>query len=184
MSSANPAASPLASPPTSPAVPPSSPSPLSPEALGYRIPSLTYRIFVGGLRMILSFVFFVALPVAALTYVHARGIPIPVSIAAVTGWGIALLVLSAVRYVLKPTIAFGPLSVVLALVFFLYLYYLLSLSPYRLVLPGGTVSVAAGYSLFIEILMVAALVEMLAGFLVTVEDLWSPRERLPFDYPV
>lgn len=159
-------------------------APLSPEALGYRIPSLPYRILIAALRAVLSFVFFVAVPVAALAYIHSRGIAIPVSIAAVTTWGIVLLALSAAKYVLKPTVAYGPLSVALALVFFLYLYYLLSLSPYRFVVPGGTVSLAAGYALFIEILMIVPVVEMIAGFLTTVEDLWSPRERLPFDYPV
>lgn len=157
--------------------------PATPETLGYRIPSLPYRIVIAVLRAFLSFVFFVAIPVAALAYVHSRGLAIPVPIAAVTTWGVVLLVLSAARYILKPTAAYGPLSIALDGVFFGYLYYLLLLSPYRFVVPGGSVSLAAGYSLFIEILMIVPAVGILAGILTTIEDVSHPKERLPFDYP-
>ena len=155
----------------------------TPEAAGYRIPSLAYRIIVAALRLILSFVLFVGLPVALLAYVHSRGINIPISIAAVTAWGIVLLSLSAARYVLKPTVAYGPLSILLSAVFFAYLYYLVTLSPYRFVIPGGSATVAAGYSMFLEILMIVPVVGMIAGILTTIEDISSPKERLPFDYP-
>ena len=154
-----------------------------PAALPYRIPSLAYRILIAGFRVVLSFVFLVALPVAVLAYVHARGVAIPVSLAAVTTWGLVLLVLSAARYVLKPTGAFGPLSIALSGVFLAYLYYLVLLSPYRFVLPGGGASLAAGYSMFLEILMIVPAMGILAGILTTVEDVAHPGERLPFDYP-
>lgn len=162
---------------------PTTATPPTPEGPGYRIPSLGYRILVATLRLIVSFVLLVALPVALLAYVHSRGIDIPISIAAVTTWGAVLLTLSAARYVLKPTIAYGPLSIVVGAVFFLYLVYLVSLSPYRFVLPGESVSVAAGYSLVLEILMIVPILDMIAGTLTTIEDAASPRERLPFDYP-
>ncbi len=155
----------------------------SPEVIGYRVPSLGYRILIAALRMIASFVLFVALPVAVLGYVHSRGLAIPISIAAVTTWGLVLLALTAARYILKPTVAYGPLSIAVAAVFFAYLYYLVSLSPYRFVLPGGSASIAAGYSLFLELLMIVPVVEMIAGVLTTIEDVAWPRERLPFDYP-
>jgi len=162
---------------------PTAVAPPTPEVLGYRIPSLAYRVLVAALRLILSFILFVGLPVALLAYVHSRGIAIPVSIAAVTTWGVVLLALSAARYVLKPTAAYGPLSILVSAVFFAYLYYLISLSPYRFVLPGGSASVAAGYSMFLEILMIVPVVDLIAGILTTVEDFAYPRERLPFDYP-
>jgi len=158
-------------------------APPAPPALPYRIPSLAYRILIAGFRVILSFVFFVALPVAVLAYVHSRGVAIPISIEAVTTWGLVLLVLSAARYVLKPTVAFGPLSVALSGVFLAYLYYLVLLSPYRFVIPGGSASLAAGYSMFLEILMIVPALGILAGILTTVEDVAHPGERLPFDYP-
>jgi hypothetical protein len=148
-----------------------------------RIPSLAYRIIIAGLRLVLSFVLFVAVPVALLGYVHSRGLAIPISIAAVTTWGVVLLALSAAQYVAKPTVAYGPLSILVSGVFLAYLYYLVSLSPYRFVFPGGGASVAAGYSTFLEILMIVPAVELLAGILTTIEDFASPGERLPFDYP-
>jgi hypothetical protein len=151
--------------------------------MGYRIPSLAYRILVAALRLIASFVLFVALPVAVLAYVHSRGLAIPISVAAVTTWGAVLLALTGARYILKPTVAYGPLSIAVAAVFFAYLYYLVLLSPYRFVLPGGSASIAAGYSLFLELLMIVPVVEMIAGVLTTIEDVAWPRERLPFDYP-
>ena len=155
----------------------------TPLQLGARIPSLGYRILIAALRLILSFVVFVALPVAVLAYVHSRGLAIPVSIAAVTTWGLILLVLTAARYILKPTVAYGPLSIAVAAVFFAYLYYLVLLSPYRFVLPGGSASIAAGYSEFLELLMIVPAVEIIAGILTTIEDAVHPGERLPFDYP-
>ena len=151
--------------------------------LPYRVPSLAYRILIAGFRVILSFVFFIALPVAVLAYVHSRGLAIPISIAAVTTWGLLLLILSAARYILKPTVAFGPLCIAVSGVFLAYLYYLVLLSPYRFVLPGGSASLAAGYSMFLEILMIVPAVEIIAGILTTIEDVAHPGERLPFDYP-
>jgi len=158
-------------------------APRTTEVVGYRVPSLGYRILVAGFRLILSFVAFIALPVTVLAYVHSRGVAIPVSIAAVTLWGLALMVLSAARYVLKPTVAYGPLSIAVAGVLFAYLYYLVILSPYRFVVPGGSASVAAGYSTFLEILMIVPAVDFFAGILTTIEDAAHPKERLPFDYP-
>ena len=156
-------------------------APAPTPALPYRVPSLAYRILIAGFRLILSFVFFVAVPVAVLAYVQSRGVAIPVSIAAVTTWGLALMVLSAVRYVAKPTVAYGPLSIVISGVFFAYVYYLILLSPYRFILPGGSASLAAGYSMFLEILLIVPALGILAGIMTTVEDVAHPKERLPFD---
>jgi len=153
------------------------------EALGYHIPSLGYRILVAGLRLIPAFFLLVALPAAALTFLSSQGISLPISVFAVTAWGIALIALGAARYVLKPTRAYGPVSILASLVALLYLFYLVSLSPYRLVLPGGTASVVAGYALFLELLMILPAIGIVVGILVTIEDARSRTERLPFDFP-
>lgn len=153
------------------------------EVVGYKVPSLGNRILVAGLRLIVSFVVLITVPVAVLTYVHSRGIAIPVSVAAVTTWGIVILALGAARYVLKPTVAYGPLSILVSGAFLAYLYYLVLLSPYRFVVPGGTASIAADYSMFLELLMIVPAVGILAGVLTTIEDVAHPKERLPFDYP-
>lgn len=165
----------------------SAPKPTPPAAAppyAYHVPSLGYRILVAALRLIPGFLLLVALPVAALTFVSAHGIALPISVAAVIAWGIVLLALGAARYVLKPTPAYGPLSIAVSLVGLLYLLYLSSLSPYRLVIPGGSASIAAGFAMFLELLMIIPAIGIVVGALITLEDARSPKERLPFDYPV
>lgn len=153
------------------------------EGPGYRIPSLGYRIVIAALRMIPTFIVLVALPVAALTFLNSRGIALPISTYAVTVWGIVLIALGAARYVLKPTPAFGPLTIVISTVSLLYLYYALLLSPYRFVVPGGTDSLAVGYSTFLELVMIVPAIGLVVGVLTTMEDARSRTERLPFDFP-
>jgi hypothetical protein len=159
------------------------PRPAAPEAAPARIPSLSYRILVAALRLIPGFLLLVALPAAVLTFVNSRGYAIPISVFAVTAWGVALLVIGAAQYVLKPTRAYGPLSIAYSSVGLLYLYYALSLSPYRVSLSGGTASFAAGYGTFLEVLMIVPALGIVSGLLTTIEDARSPTERLPFDFP-
>ena len=153
------------------------------ERTGYQIPSLGYRILMAGLRMIPSFLLLVLLPVAALLYVNARGYALPISVDAVALWGILLVAIGAAQYVLKPTAAYGPLSILYSAVGLAYLAYAITLSPYRFVLPGGTATIAAGYATFLELLLIVPALGVLSGLLTTIEDLRWPRERLPFDYP-
>jgi hypothetical protein len=144
---------------------------------------LGYRIVIAGLRIIPTFLLLIALPVAAITFLNSRGIAVPITAYAVTVWGIALIALGAARYVLKPTAAFGPLTIAISGVSLLYLYYAIQLSPYRFVVPGGTVSVAAGYSTFLELVMIVPALGVVVGILTTIEDSRSRTERLPFDFP-
>jgi hypothetical protein len=156
---------------------------LAREVAGYRIPSLGYRIVVAALRLIPIFFLLVALPVAALSFLSSRGIALPLSTFAVTVWGLLLIALGTARYILKPTPAYGPLSIAASLVTAFYVLYAISLSPYRFVLPGGSASVQAGYSLFLELVLIVPVIGIVVGVLVTIEDARSPKERLPFDYP-
>lgn len=153
------------------------------EAGGYLVPSLGHRILVATLGLIPSFFLVIALPVAALTFVSAQGIAVPIPVDAVIVGGVLLLGLGAARSILKPTAAYGPLSIATSLVALLYLAYLVSLSPYRFGIPGGSASVAAGYSTFLELAMIVPALGVLAGILTTWEDAHAPKERLPFDYP-
>jgi hypothetical protein len=163
---------------------PSRASAVSGETGGYHIPSLGYRILVAALRFILSFFLLVALPVAALSFVNSRGIALPISTTAVAVWGLLLLALGTARYLAKPTRTYGPLTVATSFVSLLYLVYALGLSPYRFVVPGGSASITAGYSMFLELAMIIPAIGILVGLLTTVEDAGAPKERLPFDFPV
>jgi len=155
----------------------------APEAAPVRIPSLGRRILLAALRLIPSFLLLIALPTAALSYVSSRGYDIPVSVYAVTVWGALLIAIGVAQYVSKPTVAYGPLSIAYSAVVLLYLDYLRSLSPYRFVIPGESASLTAGYSMFLELLMIVPAMGIVAGLLITVEDIRSPKERLPFDFP-
>jgi len=156
---------------------------VSRETGGYQVPSLGYRILVAALRLIPSFFLLVALPVAALSFVNSRGIALPISTTAVLVWGLVLLALGTVRYIAKPTRAYGPLMIATSFVSLLYLVYALGLSPYRVVVPGGSASITAGYSMFLEVAMIIPTIGILVGLLTTVEDARTPEERLPFDFP-
>jgi len=151
---------------------------------GFRVPSLGYRILMAGLRLIPSFLILIAIPAAALSYLSSRGIALPISVFEVTLWGALLLALGAAQYILKPTVAYGPTSIAYSAVALAYLYYVVTISPYRFTLPGGSASIAAGYSSFLELLMIVPAIGVLVGILTTVEDVRSPSERLPFDYPI
>ncbi len=150
---------------------------------GYRIPSLGYRILVSGLRLIPLLVLLVGLPVGLLSFFSAHGLTIPVSILTVTTFGIVLAVLSAVRYVVKPTRAFGPVSIVASGAAILYLWYLLQTSPFHLAIPGSSVSFSLGFGDLVLALMLVPGFGVLAGIVTTIEDARSPTERLPFDFP-
>lgn len=153
------------------------------ESAGYRIPSLGYRILVAALRLIPTFFLLIALPIAALNFASSHGIALPISTYAVTFWGLALIALGTARYIARPTVLFGPLSIATSLAGLLYLAYAVSLSPYRVTLPGGSASVAAGYATFFELVTIVPAIGIVVGLLTTIEDARSPTERLPFDFP-
>lgn len=153
------------------------------DAASYRIPSLGYRILAGGLRLVPLLVVLVGLPVAVLTFLSAHGIALPVSILTVEVAGILISVLSTVRYVLRPTRAYGPASLATSAVTVGYLIVLWEQSTYRLAVPGTSATISVGYGLLIELLLLAAAFGLAASLVTTVEDFRSPGERLPFDFP-
>ena len=171
----------MSAPTPSPGRPPPATPPA--EVVGYNVPSLGYRIVVASLRLIPLFFVLVALPVGVLTFVSSHGIAVPISVAAVELYGLLFIAILTARYILKPTAAYGPLSVAASLVSLLFLYYALSLSPYHLAIPGGSASIDIGFALFLELLMIIPAFGLVAGILTTIEDVRSPKERLPFDYP-
>ena len=158
-------------------------APTPPPAVGYRIPSLSFRILAGGLRLLPLIVLLVGLPDAALTFLQSRGIQLPLSILTVTVAGLAIAVLSTARYVLKPTRAYGPLSIAVSLVTIAYLLTLYLIGTFVLNLPGHAISIGLGVTGIVGLLLLVPAISLLAGIVTTVEDLRAPRERLPFDYP-
>jgi hypothetical protein len=153
------------------------------ETTAYSVPSLGYRILAGGTRLVPLIVLLVILPVAALMYLQSHGITLPVSVATVTVAGLIISVLSTVRYIARPTAAYGPVSVATSLVTIVYLLVLWVQSTYRIAVPNSSVVIAVGYTELLELALLIPALALAAGLVTTVEDLAHPRERLPFDYP-
>lgn len=159
--------------------PPASPS----RTGGYQIPSLGYRILAGGLRLVPLLVLLVGVPDAVLGYLSSRGLALPVSVVTVTVAGIALSALSTLRYVLRPTRAYGPMSVLTSGVALAYLFVLWLGATYHIAVPNSSVVLTIGYADLIALLLIIPAFGLVAGFVTSWEDLRSPGERLPFDYP-
>jgi hypothetical protein len=155
----------------------------TPPTLGYRIPSLGWRITVGALRMIPLIILLVGLPAAALGFLASHSIPLPLSIAAVTIAGAVLVALSTARYIARPTGFYGPLSIASGAFVLGYLLYILSRSSYLFHVPGTDVTVGVSFTQLVELLLLVPALALASGVVTTIEDARSPRERLPFDFP-
>jgi hypothetical protein len=162
------------------------PAPLprpGPAPLGYQVPSLGWRILGGALRLVPMIVLFIGLPVGLFTFLQSHGITPPIPLATVEEFGIALSILITLRYILKPTAAYGPLAIATAAVSLLYLYLLLISATYVFSIPNADVTISVGYSELILLLMIGPALALTAGVLTLIEDVNRPKERLPFDYP-
>jgi hypothetical protein len=165
------------------AAPAAAPRPISAPPPGYVIPSLGWRILGGALRLVPMIVLLIGLPVGVFSFLQSHGIQPPIPLLTIEYFGIALSILITLRYILKPTAAYGPLAIATAGVSLLYLYLLLLAATYALAVPGAHVTISLGYSRLILILMIGPALALTAGVLTLVEDVASPKERLPFDYP-
>jgi hypothetical protein len=157
--------------------------PAAPPNLGYRIPSLGWRIMVAALRLIPLMLLFIGLPAAGLSFLQSHAIPLPLSIVVVTVAGAVITALSTARYIAKPTRLYGPLSIATSAFVLAYVFYILSQATYTVALPNSGVSIHFAYTTLIELLLLVPILSLAAGIVTTVEDARSPRERLPFDYP-
>jgi hypothetical protein len=158
------------------------PAPL-PPAPGYRVPGLGWRILGGGLRLVPMIVLLIGLPVGVLTFLQSHGISPPIPLPTIEAFGIALSILVCLRYILKPTAAYGPLAIAVAGVTLVYLYLLLVTATYAIAIPNTGATISIGYSNLILLLMIGPALALTAGLLTLAEDVSHPKERLPFDYP-
>jgi hypothetical protein len=161
----------------------SAPGTPAPRPEAYQVPSLGYRILAGGGRLVPLLVVLVGIPVAGLEYLAAHQVSLPISIVTVAGYGVAISVLSTARYVAKPTRAYGPLSMATSVVAFSYLFTLWLQATYRISVPNSAMTISIGYVELVDLLLLVPALALVAGLISSVEDLRSPTERLPFDFP-
>jgi hypothetical protein len=162
---------------------PATTAPIGPSPVGYNVPSLGWRILGGGLRLIPLLIFLVGVPAAVLTFLSVHGIAPPIPLRTVELAGIVIAVLVTLRYILKPTAAYGPLSMATSAVGLLYLYVIWLGATYRISIGNTGAGISLGYADLILLLMIGPALALVAGAITTYEDAAHPKERLPFDYP-
>lgn len=155
------------------------PPPAIPRA---NIPPLSRRLLVGGLRFIPLLLVWVVLPYGALRGLDSLGATSSLNLTTIELVGTLLAALSCIRYVLKPTLAFGPIGVVGSAITAVYLYVLSQSARFSVGGPSG-VGIALEYGPILRLLAIVPILGVVAALVTTAEDLARPGERLPFDYP-
>lgn len=147
-----------------------------------KIPSLPRRLVVAGLLLVPLLLFWVGLPTIALHELGAHGIGSSLGVATVSVVGVALSVLAAARYVLRPTRAYGPMAFLVAVATSAYLLAIVPFATLSLTI-GSSVDLTLNYAPALTLFAIIPAFAAAAALLTTVEDGMRPGERLPFDYP-
>ena len=145
------------------------------------IPSLGWRLAGAAALLFAGLLFLVVLPAVALGMLATHSIAPPLPVATLAAFGTVVAILFAGRYAAKPTAAYGPLTILAALVEIAYLGLLYADATFRIALPEGTISI--GYARLIALLLVVPILTLAAGVVTTIEDARAPGERLPYDFP-
>ncbi len=157
---------------------PDSPT-LSPVA---RVPGLAHRFAVSVALFVVALVVIAYLPYELLRRLEGTAVSIAVTPFEVLAVGAAMSLLLALRYLAKPTVAYGPMAMLTAAAGIAYLFWLAARATVAVV-PGHGVGITVTYGTVLELLAVAPLLSLLAAVVTTIEDLRHPGERLRFDYP-
>ena len=160
---------------------PAPPVPTAEPEPALKIPSLGRRIAFGTLRTIPLIIVLVILPWYGLRAAESAGLHSPLPVGAILAAGLLISVISALRYVARPTKAFGPLSVLASVVGLVYLLYLRSLAEFS-VSAGQGMSISLTYSGLLTYALLVPLFGLLAGIVTTVEDFARPGERVRYQY--
>ena len=147
----------------------------------YRPPSVGSRVGVGSILAIALFVGYVLVPAAFFSELRTLGVVPPVASIDLAIAGTVLTAFGTAQYLLRPTRAYGPVSIVYALLLLGYLGRLSASSPIALGVRGAAVTV--GYGSLIAVASLVPLFGLLGGIAATVEDATSPGERVQVDFP-
>ena len=162
--------------PAPPSLPPTLPEP--PPS----IPSMGRRVVLGTVWFVVLAVVMVGVPLEAIQVASAHQVASSLSTDTIFAAGIALAALGALRYVLRPTSAFGPLSMLSSAVGVAYLW-LLGGTAHVTVVIGGTGSISLGFGELMHLLSIVPAIGFVAALVTTVEDAVRPGERVRVDYP-
>ncbi len=154
-----------------------------PTAAESRVPPLGVRLGAGALKFVLLLVFLVVLPVGIIDFLHARSISTPISAEIEVLFGLPLCALIAARGVVRPTRAYGPVTIAAATVTSLFLLYMILQPTYQVSVPQVPISLAVTYTSFLLLLLLVPILTIASGAVTTFEDFRDPGVRLEFDYP-
>jgi len=146
-----------------------------------RIPSLSNRVAWASGRAALTIVVLVVVPAYALSLVEGLGVQTPIALGGIAVLGIAFAVLGALRYISRPTRAYGPLSIGASLVSLVYLLYLIPIASIGFQ-HANDVSIAIDFGRFLRYCLIAPLFGIAAGAVTSVEDFLRPGERVRYEY--
>ncbi len=153
------------------------------EAATYRVPSLGIRILAGAARFVALLIVLVGLPVVVLAYLADRGVNLPVTAPTLLLGGVLVSGLSTAGSILRPTRAYGPVSVATSAAAIGYLFAIGFQGTLRVAVPGTTGSLVVGYAGLFDLVLLVPVLALGAGLVTAIEDLRAPGERLPFEYP-
>ena len=145
------------------------------------IPSLSRRVAWACVRAALLLIAIVVVPWYLLNTLSGFGIGTPVPFVGLAVLGVAFAALGAVRYVSRPTRAFGPMTIAASLVSFAYLLYLIPIASIGFN-HADNVSVAINFGRFLQYCLLAPAFGMAAGAVTTYEDFARPNERINYEY--
>jgi hypothetical protein len=144
-------------------------------------PPVFRRIFGGSLILVGLLFLLVVLPAVAFAQLRGYGVSSSLPLAAVEAGGVVIAGLTALRYVVKPTRAYGPVGMVRAVAAVLYLVAFTPFGSLSTTLQGALITVTYG-----DLLLVALAIPLLSfasSALTTAEDIRHPFERLRYDFP-
>lgn len=160
----------------------SPPNGYGPSPPGVRLPSLAGRAAVAGLLLGVLLALTVGLPAILLTQLGAHGVSSSITPLDTTLGGIAISVLSAAAYLLRPTRAYGPVVVGRAVA--TIVYFLLLVQYATVAIPVGSGATATvDYAALLQVLALLPLFGVVGGALVAVSDLRRLDDRLRAEFP-
>ena len=147
-----------------------------------RRPRLGPRLVLGTLLLLPLLLLTVGIPAYLLNQLEGHGASSSISLMQTTIGGLALSLLSAAVYILRPSRGYGPSVMARAAVTSVYFLTLAANTLVSVSLPGGP-TIGVSYGTLLEWLAVLPAFSMVAGAFVTYSDQGDLEARLRREFP-
>lgn len=138
------------------------------------------RVAVSVLIVLVWFLFLGYLPFVLVGFARSHGATLPVSESFVLAFGLLLALLAGFRYLSKPTRLWGPACIVSAGAGIVYLLVLLASPVFSVgtTFQGTSFGFALDYRVLLLVLLIAPVLRLASGIVITIEDIVRPGERV------